>query len=100
MISDYLKHDTVTVHCFIAKIIPDMKQVIPGLEKLKYFSDGAASQYKNFVNLCFHEQDFCISAECTSLQQVMARVHVMGLVGPLKVVLQEVVYRPLLTTTS
>ena len=63
MISDYLKHDTVTVHCFIAKLIPDMKQVIPGLKLLKYFSDGAASQYKNFVNLCFHEQDFCISAE-------------------------------------
>ena len=66
MISDYLKHDTVTVHCFIAKLIPDLKQVIPGLEKIKYFSDGAASQYKNyknFVNLCFHEQDFCISAE-------------------------------------
>ena len=46
VISDYLKHDTVTLHCFIAKLIPDMKQVIPGLEKLKYFSDGAASQYK------------------------------------------------------
>ena len=66
VISDYLKHDTVTVHCFIAKLIPDLKQIIPGLEKIKYFSDGAASQYKNyknFVNLCFHEQDFCISAE-------------------------------------
>ena len=88
MISDYLKHDTVTVHCFIAKLIPDMKQVIPGLEKLKYFSDGAASQYKNFV---FKNRIFVLAQNGTSLQQVMARVHVMGLVGPLKVLLQELV---------
>ena len=97
MISDYLKHDTVTVHCFIAKFIPDMKQVIPGLEKLKYFSDGAASQYKNFVIM---NRIFVLAQNGTSLQQVMARVRVMGLVGPLKVLLQELVYRTLLTTTS
>ena len=43
---------------------------------------------------------FVLVQNGTSLQQVMARVRVMGLVGPLKVLLQELVYRPLLTTTS
>ena len=31
-----------------------------------YFSDGAASQYKNrknFLNLCFHKSDFGVPAE-------------------------------------
>ena len=31
-----------------------------------YFSDGAASQYKNrknFINLCHHEEDFGVHAE-------------------------------------
>ena len=39
---------------------------------------------------------FVLAQNGTSLQQVMARVRVMGLVGPLKVLLQELVYRPLL----
>ena len=38
---------------------------------------------------------FVLAQNGTSLQQVMARVRVMGLVGPLKVLLQELVYRPL-----
>ena len=35
-------------------------------QKIVYFSDGAASQYKNrknFINLCHHEADFNVSAE-------------------------------------
>ena len=103
VISDYLKHDKVTVHRFIAKLIPDLKLVIPGLEKINYFSDGVASQdknYKNLANLCFHEQDFCIGAEWHFFATSHGKSPGMGLVGPLNVLLQELVYRPLLTTTS
>lgn len=32
-------------------------------KKIVYFSDGAASQYKNRKNLCNHEADFGIQAE-------------------------------------
>ena len=35
-------------------------------EKIIYFSDGAASQYKNrknFINLCYHYDDFGVAAE-------------------------------------
>jgi hypothetical protein len=33
---------------------------------VRYFSDGAVSQYKNckkFLNLCYHEEDFGVKAE-------------------------------------
>ncbi len=36
------------------------------IKKVIYFSDGAASQYKNcknFINLCYHKDDFCVCAE-------------------------------------
>ena len=36
------------------------------LKKIKYFSNGVSSQYKNhenFHNLCLHESDFGIPAE-------------------------------------
>jgi len=46
--------------------MPLVKTVCPQLTKITYFSDGAASQYKNyknFSNLCHHEQGFGVKAE-------------------------------------
>lgn len=43
-----------------------MKENVPGLNKIIYFSDGASAQYKkkkNFLNICLHEEDFGVSAE-------------------------------------
>ena len=60
-ISDDMKHNTSIVHAFIRRLIPELKEKVPGLEKVIYFSDGCASQYKNkynFLNLCHHEKDF------------------------------------------
>lgn len=67
IISDCMTHDTVAVHLFQRLMIDFLKQNLPHKpEKLHYFSDGAASQYKNksnFLNLCHHENDFGIKAE-------------------------------------
>lgn len=67
IISDCLHHDTIAVHLFQKKVIEILKTKIPGeINKLIYFSDGAASQYKNFknfINLCHHEKDFDMKAE-------------------------------------
>ena len=67
VISDSLRHDTVAVHLFQKSLISFLKEKFGTLpHKIYYFSDGAASQYKNrknFINLCFHEADFGISAE-------------------------------------
>lgn len=66
MISDHLIHDTLTVYEFQRHLISEVRNVLPKIKKMIYFSDGASSQYKNkknFVNTCQHENDFGIIAE-------------------------------------
>src|SRR3989442_10414164 len=58
-----------TRHCCgtsLLKLLLKFVTSILTVRKVYYFSDGAASQYKNkenFINLAFHMQDFKISAE-------------------------------------
>lgn len=68
VISNELQHDANTVHVFrqqvLRKITSDFANY--GFRKVYYISDGAASQYKNFknlVNLMYHQQDFNLEAE-------------------------------------
>ena len=67
VISDCLHHDTVAVYLFQKSLIVFLKEALPCHPvKITYFSDGAASQYKNrknFINLCNHQSDFGIKAE-------------------------------------
>jgi len=61
-----MKHDTVTVHTFQTVVLKYLKERIPDLKKVIYFSDGAASQYKNFknfANLLHHSSDYGLDAE-------------------------------------
>ena len=65
-ISDMTKHSTAMVHTFLKTLIPLLKETHPQLQKINYYSDGCAGQYKNrynFINLLFHEKDFGILAE-------------------------------------
>ena len=68
VISDCLHHDTVAVYLFQKSLIAFLKTRFPShLQKIYYFSDGAASQYKNrknFINLCYHEEHFVLPAQC------------------------------------
>ena len=58
IISNCLNHDTIAVHLFQSKLISFLKQSLSfTIERIIYFSDGAASQYKN------HKADFSVSAE-------------------------------------
>lgn len=66
IVSDTLRHDTNTVHCFQRKVLDFLKIKFPLLKKVVYFTDGAAGQYKNrknFLNLMYHKQDFDLYAE-------------------------------------
>ena len=47
MISD-LKHDTFAVHTFINNGMPYIKEQLPFVTKLHYFSDGCGGQNKNY----------------------------------------------------
>ena len=66
VISDCLHHDTIAVNLFQKNLITFLKNQFPTPAKIIYFSDSAASQYKNrknFLNLCHHQADFGIKAE-------------------------------------
>lgn len=67
IVSESLEHNTVAVYTFQKSLITFLTvkfQKLP--KKIFYFSDGSAAQYKNkknFVNLCFHEEDFKVKGE-------------------------------------
>ena len=66
VISDIMQHDCTTVHAFIVKALEYVKQKLPTISKVIYFSDGAASQYKNYknlINLCHHTKDHKLQAK-------------------------------------
>ena len=66
MISDELNHSTVSVYAFQCKLISHLKEILPSVKKIFYFSDGCAEQYKNrknFINLAHHFGDFGIEAQ-------------------------------------
>ena len=61
---------TTMIHILFIKykesFLITLKENLPILDKIFYFSDGCAEQYKNcknFINLCHHQQDFNMNAE-------------------------------------
>ena len=66
IISESTQHDVIAVHLFQKKLIEFLKGEGKRLQKMIYFSDGCAAQYKNcknFLNLCLHLVDFGVPAE-------------------------------------
>ena len=48
------------------KIEGYLKENLPDINKIYYFSDGYTAHYKNYkknLNLCYHEEDFQMTAE-------------------------------------
>ena len=65
-ISDDNTHDTCFVYEVQTMVIKYIQELLPNIKKLYYFSDGCGGQYKNyknFMNLCLHKQDFGFEAE-------------------------------------
>ena len=67
VVSDDLTHDVDFVHEVIKITCKNVQTITNNnVEKIFYFSDGCAQQYKNcknFVNLCNHKSEFDIDAE-------------------------------------
>ncbi|KAK6168797.1 hypothetical protein SNE40_011199 [Patella caerulea] len=66
VLSDTKEHSTITVFTFLSVVLPYLKTELPGVKKIHYFTDGCVSQYKNknnFINLCYHKEDFNQEAE-------------------------------------
>ena len=65
-ISDDNTYDTSFVYQVQKMTISHIHDVLPHVNKMMYFSDGCGAQYKNyknFLNLCLHKEDFGIDAE-------------------------------------
>ena len=66
-ISDVLQQDVHTVYTFQKTIILNVvKQDLPQIKKVIYFSDGCSGQYKNhkcFTNLFYHYCNYLLYAE-------------------------------------
>ena len=65
-ISDDNTHDTGFVHKIQTLLVEFLKHRLPNITKIYYISDVCGGQYKNFknfLNLCSHKEDFSIEAE-------------------------------------
>ena len=65
IISDDTEHDVILVYVIQQIFTMYLKQILPQIKRLEYFSDGCAGQYKNkknLYNLCQHMSDFGIEA--------------------------------------
>lgn len=65
-ISNDNTHDTAFVYQTQTMTVHYIRALLPHVNKMTYFSDGCGGQYKNyknFINLCLHKQDFGIDAE-------------------------------------
>ncbi|XP_034249688.1 uncharacterized protein LOC117650392 [Thrips palmi] len=66
IVSEYMKHSITAVHTFQKKLVEFLRPIVPGMKLIKYFSDGAAQQYKNRFNVMkidYHEKDFGVKGE-------------------------------------
>ena len=65
-ICDDNNHDTNFIYKKQTILVDYLKENLPIVDNILYFSDGCAKQYenhKNFINLCHHQQVFNMDAE-------------------------------------
>ena len=63
---DDMNHDVPFVHEVQRLTAQHIKEIYPAIERVHYFSDGCAKQYKNYknlLNLCHHKDDFKLAAD-------------------------------------
>ena len=66
VVSDCLRRHSITVHRFLYDVLSHMKQLCPDIKKIYYFSDSAASPFKNLKKICnlpYHQDDFGLCAK-------------------------------------
>ena len=81
------QHDVPFVHEVQRVTINHIKSIAPDLQVVHYFSDGCAGQYKNFknfLNLCHHAEDFGVKADWTFFATSHGKSPCDGLGGTVK----------------
>lgn len=65
IISDDLKHNTVAFYSFQECMLRNLTTDLPHIKHIRYVTDGSAAQYKNYknlINMLFHQKDFGLTA--------------------------------------
>ena len=87
-ISDDLNHDVDFVYVVVRETVSFITIfLIDDLLHVHYFSDGCAAQYKNrknFLNLCFHKEDFNVDASWSFFATSHGKSPCDGIGGTLK----------------
>ena len=81
-ISDEGSHDSYAVHAILDKLLPIVKQFVPDLKQVFYWTDSPTSQFRNktiFHIISEHKGSITASQVGTISRPVMARVHAMKL---------------------
>lgn len=66
VLSESLEHNASIVYLFQTKLMSYLRQFFSNIAKIYFFSDGAASQYKNrynFFNLCKMQTEYAVKME-------------------------------------
>ncbi len=86
-VSDDNDHNTCFVYKVQSMLTCYLKENIPTIKRIKYFTDGCAAQYKNyknFLNLTFHKEDFGIDADWTFFASSHGKSPCDGIGGTVK----------------
>lgn len=87
VISDDLSHSKDSVKVFNEQILNDLQSIKNNIKKVHYWSDGAASQFKNrymFANLLFHKEELNMEADWSFFETAHGKGAVDGIGGALK----------------
>ena len=64
-ISNESRHDAIFVYTLVGKLVPLLKEVVPDLEMVHYWTDSPTSQYRNhtiFKIISCHKEYFGVTA--------------------------------------
>ncbi len=95
-VSDYLDHEKHAVHTFLHHLIMTIKVKLPFLKYVQFFSDGAASQFKQkflFVNITFFAEMY----QCDASWHFFATSHGKGIVDGIGGTVKRVVWKECMT---
>lgn len=87
VISDDLAHSKDSAKVFNEHILKHLQTIKCGIRKVHYWSDGAASQFKNrfmFANLACHEDDLKMEADWSFFETAHGKGAVDGIGGAVK----------------
>ena len=98
-LSDDMEHDVSMVYKIQQTMTTFIREWLPDVQQIQYFSDGCAGQYKNksnFFNLCKHEEDFGLKASWTFFATSHGKSPCDGIGGTVKrVTAKTSLHRPL-----